>query len=72
MNVGDRVQMRRAPRLRSDEPDPVDLEAMLGTVLRVIDPGAHTSAGARVARVRWDSGSESRHSLGMLRVVVGI
>lgn len=68
MKPGDRVQLRRAPRLPWESDEATGLPAA-GTVVRVIDPGRHASAGARVARVRWDSGSESRHSLGMLRVL---
>ena len=65
--VGDRVQMRRAP-LFPGEPDGFDERAPLGTVERVIE-ASNGSATNSSARVRWDNGSSAKHSLGMLRVL---
>lgn len=71
LTVGDQVVMRRAPQIRGEVDGPVPEDQIRGTVVRVIDPGRGYSAGARLARVRWSNGCESKVSLGMLRPIGG-
>ena len=67
--VGDRVVALRSPVGPASPDLPLTGDEMRGTVTYASDAKRGHSAGTAVARVRWDNGHESRHSLGMIRVV---